>query len=139
VNDFWFEIVRRSRNRYAWVFIGVRDGRPRVLAESGRDYRSRKKARRAIARLRYEVQDAEIRRPFTLPRTRFQRVPGVVPLIVDGGVSSSASISHGGSVRTRPRRVHGAQETAEQQTAAAEQETPKEDAPVAAGRKGKAT
>jgi hypothetical protein len=89
VKDFWFEIVRRSRKRYEWVFVGARDGRPRVLARSGRDYRSRKKTRRAIERLQYAFPRADIRNadPFPLPYTKFEVVPGVLPLRVQSAPS----------------------------------------------------
>lgn len=82
MNEFFFDIIRRSRNSYEWVFVAFRDGRPRVLARSGRDYRSRKKTRRAIERLQYAFPRAEIRSrdPYPLPYTRFDLVPGVLPL-----------------------------------------------------------
>jgi hypothetical protein len=83
VNDY-FEIVRRSRKRFEWVFVSVRDGRHRVVARSGRDYRSRKKVLRAIRGLQHDFRHAEIRdnNPFRFPRTKFEIVPGVLPLRV---------------------------------------------------------
>lgn len=103
MNDYWFEIVRRSRKRYDWVFVADRDGRPRVLARSGRDYRSRKKVRRAIARLQDAFPYAEIRSrdQFRLPNSRFEVVPGVLPLRVQS--ASAGFVSDG----ARERRYAG--------------------------------
>src|SRR5262245_28224572 len=144
MNDFWFEIVRRSFDRYEWVFVGLRDGRPRVLARSGRDYRSRKKARRAIAQVREAFPGAEVRRSFTLPRTRFQLVPGVLPLIVEDAPSGATPIIYGGTVTPRsPARTNGADAAAEAprepEPAPEQEEPPKEDKPVATARRRKAT
>lgn len=98
MNDYWFQIVRRSRKRYDWVFVAVRDGRPRVLARSGRDYRSRKKTRRAIERLQYAFPRAEVRSndPFRLPYTKFEIVPGVLPLRVQAPAGSVPASARGG-------------------------------------------
>lgn len=149
MNDFWFEIVRRSRKRYDWVFVAARDGRPRVLARSGRDYRSRKKTRRAITRLRSAFPLAEIRDtdPFRLPYTRFEVVPGVLPLRVQSTQAGYVPAEARGReyAAVTPAREPG-------ETPAEPAETPVEPAaevteppvepepkPVAAGRRRRAT
>ncbi|WP_439380758.1 hypothetical protein [Amycolatopsis lexingtonensis] len=76
MKDFWFEIVTAENGRYGWVFFSGRRGKQRELARSTRLYKSAGKARRAIGKLR----GAPIGRPFTLPRTKFEFVPDVVPL-----------------------------------------------------------
>jgi uncharacterized protein YegP (UPF0339 family) len=81
-----FEIVRRPNGRFAWRFVVRKDGRPRVLARSARDYRTRARAVEAIDTMREaDVVDAggADPEPFPLPVTRFRIVSGVVPLIVD--------------------------------------------------------
>lgn len=156
VNDFWFEVVRRSRNRYDWVFVADCDGRPRVLARSGREYRSRKKVRRAIRRLRYEFPRADIRRGdegFSLPRTRFELVPGVLPLVVrESRRNVLASRGHATVARrsSGPRDVETREQPAlepspqretrpEPEPVSQGAETSAQEKPVAAGRKRKAT
>ena len=52
-----FEIVRGSFGRYSWQFVELDGGRRRVLARSGRDYGSRKRAREAIIQLKELVPD----------------------------------------------------------------------------------
>lgn len=140
MNEFWFEIVRRSRNRYEWVFVAVRDGRPRVLARAGRDYRSRKKVRRAIERLRCAFPQAEIRRrePYPLPYTRFEVVPGVLPLMVEASPEGYVPAA----ARERQFAAITPAKAQEQPRVAAPQEKEKEaqePKPVPAGGKKKAT
>jgi hypothetical protein len=145
VKDFWFEIVRRSRKRYEWVFVGTRDGRPRVLARSGRDYRSRKKTRRAIRRLQYAFPRADSRNadPFPLPYTKFEVVPGVLPLRVQSAPSGyvPASAREPGFGALPPAR---SQEPAEPSAQEEQQPEPREQPeqerkPVTAGRRRKTT
>jgi hypothetical protein len=89
--QYWFEIFRRTYDRWSWHFVEVRDGERRVLARSGRDYRSRRRARRAIRALKRAVRGAQVVVPggngqegFPLPASSFALVPGVVPLMVGG-------------------------------------------------------
>lgn len=150
MNDFWFEIVRRSRKRYEWVFVGVRDGRPRVLARSGRDYQSRKKTRRAIRRLQYAFPRADIRNadPFPLPYTRFEIVPGVLPLRVQSAPSGyvpATARKRGYGALAPARSEEPATAPAEQQAAPEEQpaeprEQPEQERkPLTVGRRRKTT
>lgn len=152
VNDFWFEIVRRSRKSYEWVFVGVKDGRPRVLARSGRDYQSRKKTRRAIRRLQYAFPRADIRNtdPFPLPYTKFEVVPGVLPLRVQsapsGYVPATARESgYGALAPARSQEPAPAEQQTEQQAAPEEQpaepqEQPEQERkPLTVGRRRKTT
>ena len=139
MSHFWFEIIRRSRKRFEWVFVGVRDGRPRVLARSGRDYRSRKRARRAIRRLQYAFPEAGIRNAdrFSLPYTKFELVPGVLPLRVQsapsGYVPAEAS-KREYTALTPARAQEQPAEPEEQPTEPAEEQKP-----VTTGRRRKAT
>ena len=86
MRTFFFEITRSGFGRYAWVFVEIRDHRRRVLARSARDYKSRKRVRAAIERLRAAVPGARVvdgtGARFRLPPTRFHYVPGVLPLPV---------------------------------------------------------
>jgi uncharacterized protein YegP (UPF0339 family) len=88
MKKYWFEIVRRASKRYSWLFVELRDGRQRVLACSARDYRSRKRARRAVTMLQSAVPGAYVieRRcstdRFMVPDSSFQLVSGVLPLVV---------------------------------------------------------
>ena len=86
--QFRFEIIRRGDDRYYWLFVVLerrrRRRRRRVLARSTRDYRSVQKTIDAIAKLQsatnvFDTTDDAIR----LPVTFFQRVPGVVPLMIE--------------------------------------------------------
>jgi hypothetical protein len=86
--EYWFEIFRENVDRWAWRFVVLRDGERRVLARSGRDFRSRRRARRSIRRLRTNIEGAPIivvgQGGFPLPASTFTLVPGVVPLPVQG-------------------------------------------------------
>jgi hypothetical protein len=88
MKKYWFQIVRRAYKRYSWLFVEVRDGQQRVLACSARDYRSRKRARRAVTVLQRVVPDADVielrgsKDPFAVPSSSFQLVSDVVPLVV---------------------------------------------------------
>jgi hypothetical protein len=86
--EYWFEIFRQNVDRWAWRFVVLRDGERRVLARSGRDFRSRRRARRSIRRLRTNIEGAPIivvgQGGFPLPASTFTLVPGVVPLPVQG-------------------------------------------------------
>jgi hypothetical protein len=86
--DYHFEIVRRTYRRFSWRFVVIEeDGRRRVLDRSHRDYRSRKRVRRAILAMQSahvddcSGSDGDL---FPLPATSFRIVGGVVPLMVDG-------------------------------------------------------
>ena len=85
MKDSHFVIVHRFNDRYAWLFVVGEGRRRRVLARSTRDFRSRAKAKKAINKMRgAPVAPRDPRRkPFPLPTTSFQIVPGVVPLIVE--------------------------------------------------------
>jgi hypothetical protein len=98
------------------VFVAVFDGRPRVLARAGRDYRSRKKVRRAIGRLRNVFPRAKIRGKgrFHLPYAKFEIVPGVLPLRVQASQSGYV-----------PFAAHGREFTAITPGRAQEAETPR--------------
>jgi hypothetical protein len=90
--QYYFEIFRQTFDRWSWRFVVVRDGERRVLARSGPDYRSRRRARRAIRRLKRAVRGASVvvvsgstgQDGFPLPASSFAFVPGVVPLVVRG-------------------------------------------------------
>jgi uncharacterized protein YegP (UPF0339 family) len=84
-----FEIFRQTYDRWSWRFVVVDDDQSRVLARSGRTYRSRRRARRAIRALKRTVPGAPVvvtgpsgQEGFPLPATSFAFVPGVVPLVV---------------------------------------------------------
>jgi hypothetical protein len=117
--QFWFEIFRQAYDRWSWHFVEVSGGQRRVLARSGRDYSSRKKARKAAYRFVETLQDAQIMPGtggYRLPASRFDVDYGVVPLMA--GVSR-----RGGKPRRRDRRervaVVAAAEPAQSQAAAA--------------------
>ena len=81
---FRFEIIRRGRDRYYWLFVSVnKRGRRRVLARSARDFRSLEKATQAIDKVRdTEVVVDTTQDRFPLPATSFRVLSGVVPLMV---------------------------------------------------------
>jgi hypothetical protein len=91
MREFWFEIVRRSFDRYVWLFVRNKGGQRRVLAYSARDYGSPEKARDAIVALQAVIPGAPIEEggtsndhePFELPATTFAFVSGVLPLSVE--------------------------------------------------------
>jgi len=83
VNPYFFEIVCRGGDRYSWILVRDRDGRRRVLARAHRDYRSPRKARRAVEALKEVVGAADIVIAFDhypLPVATFEVVAGVLPL-----------------------------------------------------------
>jgi uncharacterized protein YegP (UPF0339 family) len=108
MKQYRFEIVRRTNNRYSWLFVKVKDGRHRVLASSARDYGSRRKAMKAIAAWKKAVPGADVfdvygpteRPPFTASASNFQLVSGVLPLIVE----ESPIEYHSAAVRRRERK-----------------------------------
>lgn len=105
--QYWFEIFRQAYDRWSWHFVEVRDGRRRVLARSGRDYGSRKKARKSVRRFMAALQGAEIMPGtggYRLPASRFAVDYGVVPLM--------AGVSRGKGRRGRDRRERVAVATA---------------------------
>jgi hypothetical protein len=83
VNPYFFEIVRRGGDRYSWILVRDHDDRRRVLARAHRDYRSLRKARRAVEALKEVVGAADIVTAFDhypLPVATFEVVAGVLPL-----------------------------------------------------------
>jgi hypothetical protein len=84
MSSYRFEIVRRRSDRFGWRVVAIDDAGRRVLGRSERSYRSRKKANQAIDALRAaDVDDTTRPRDgFPLPATKFEVVPGVLPLIV---------------------------------------------------------
>jgi hypothetical protein len=143
--QYWFEIFRRTYDRWSWHFVEVRDGERRVLARSGRDYRSRRRARRAIRALKRAVRGAQVVVPgasgqegFPLPASRFALVPGVVPLMMGG---PPIEYDPAEARQREPSRPAVQQEVAE--AAAPEPEPPgtpdKKPTPKRGGRKPRAT
>jgi len=149
----WFEIVRRAAKRYSWLFVEVRDGQQRVLAYSARDYRSRKKARKAVAALQRVVPGAEVfelcdRDRFTVPASNFRLVSGVLPLVVgESPIAYPSAVirrrepkrrSSQAKMRERPEEaVSPAQPAVQQRAAETEPEpsaTPAQERPSRRGR-----
>jgi hypothetical protein len=60
MGTFCFNVIRLPHGRFTWVLLERREGVARVVARSGRDYRSRKRVQRAIERLQESVGAAEI-------------------------------------------------------------------------------
>jgi hypothetical protein len=86
--QYWFEVFRQANDRWSWQFVEFRGGRPRVLARSGRDYRSRKRARLAVRKFTEGIAGAQIlpgAGGYQLPASRFAVDYNVVPLMA--GVS----------------------------------------------------
>ncbi|MBE1495333.1 hypothetical protein H4696_002433 [Amycolatopsis lexingtonensis] len=100
MKDFWFEIFATEEGRYGWVFFSGRRGQQRELARSTRLYKSAGKTRRAIGKLR----GARIGRPFTLPRTTFEFVPGVVPLTAKEAATGGRPVAAAERAAGKPRR-----------------------------------
>jgi uncharacterized protein YegP (UPF0339 family) len=123
--EYWFEIFRQNVDRWAWRFVVLRDGERRVLARSGRDFRSRRRARRSIRRLRSNIQGAPIivvgQGGFPLPATTFALVPGVVPLPVQGSpdefepAGARQSLGTGGAPLAELRTQNGEPVQAQEQ------------------------
>ena len=82
--SYRFEIVRRKSDRFGWRVVAIDGARRRVVGRSERSYRSRKKVWKAIDALQVANVDdtTRPRRGSHLPDTRFEVVPGVLPLIV---------------------------------------------------------
>jgi hypothetical protein len=101
-SSYRFEIVRRRSDRFGWRVVAIDDARRRVLGRSERDYRSRKKAKKAIDALRVALVEDTTRSPrgSRLPDTEFEVVPGVLPLIVaERPVEYSLAARRRGDVR----------------------------------------
>jgi hypothetical protein len=97
VKHYRYEIFRRTYRGYSWRFVVLKDGQRQVLARSHRDYRSRKKVKRAIDALQHaDVVDLSVTPvPVLLPHSTFKFVPGVSPLMVgDYTVAYAASSLH---------------------------------------------
>ena len=81
MSRYSFEIIRRGLDRFSWVFVEVCDGRRRVLARADRDFRKKKRAKKAACALQEAVADAEIidatgdEDSFDLPATSFEIAP----------------------------------------------------------------
>ena len=105
--QYWFEVFRQAYNRWSWQFVEFRDGRPRVLARSGRDYRSRKRARMAVRKFTEAIEGAQIvpgGGGYPLPVSRFAVDYNVMPLMA--GVSR-----RGYKPKKKRPREHEAQAT----------------------------
>jgi hypothetical protein len=117
-SSYRFEIVRRKSDRFGWRVVAIDDVRRRVLGRSERSYPSRKKAKKAIDALRVAYVD-DTTRPrdgFPLPTTRFEVVPGVLPLIVaEGPVEYSLAARRRGDARAEKDATP--EEAAQAQTA----------------------
>jgi hypothetical protein len=83
-SSYRFEIVRRKSDRFGWRVVAIDDAGRRVVGRSERSYRSREKVNQAIDALREADVDETTcpRDGFSLPATRFEVLPGVLPLIV---------------------------------------------------------
>jgi hypothetical protein len=121
----WFEIVRRTYDRYGWIFVEIRGGRRRVLARSERTYKSKGRVRAAITSLKDVIGDAEVVDAtrsggfVDLPATSFEFTPEALPLVVgepDRGrrrgsgrraASRRGSDRAGGSIRLAPKGPGG--------------------------------
>jgi hypothetical protein len=125
--QYWFEIFRQTSDRWVWHFIELRDGRRRVLARSGRDYRSRRRALRAARRFTEALRRSQVTfgsGGFQLPASSFAVDFDVVPLMA--GVSRSGFESP-----TKRRRDRADQAAPAEDQAAAEQPVKAEQAPQA--------
>ncbi|MEU7790657.1 hypothetical protein [Amycolatopsis sp. NPDC049159] len=127
MQDFWFEIIAVDKKAYSWVCYSGRRGKQRELAKSSRFYKSGKKARRAIRRLR----GAGIGRPFSLPRTKFEIIPGVAPLIVRGTSSRTRPAASRSTAGTSMGPATGAPAADTSQPAAPTQPPPPTETPRA--------
>jgi hypothetical protein len=123
--QYWFEIFRQSFDRWSWRFVENRDGKRRVLARSSRDFRSRRRARRSIRRLRRNILGAPIivvgQGGFPLPASTFTIVPGVQPLPVQRSsddfepAGARQSVATGGGPLAVPRTHNGEPVQAQEQ------------------------
>ena len=100
--QYRFEIVGRAFGRFTWRLVELRARRRRVLARSDQDYSSLEKVGAAITEFQAIVDDAPVVTttepggvPFPLPPSRFELVPGVVPLVVDEFPDQDDELSEG--------------------------------------------
>ena len=104
--QYWFEIFRQTYDRWSWHFVELTpDGRRRVLARSGRDYGSRKRARKAVRAFTEVLEGAQVMSGvggFPLPASSFAVDYDVVPLM--------AGVSRPGYEPKRTRRRDRADE-----------------------------
>lgn len=95
MTTFSFKIILLNNGRYAWMFVQRRKrGGLRILARSGRDYSTRKKARRAVKALKKAVKGAPIEDDtslFSVTHTEFV-IQDAVPLQF-GGRNGSPSVA----------------------------------------------
>lgn len=91
MTDYRFEIVKRAKGRFSWVFAEGDGGRRRVLARADRDYRNKKRAKEAIETVRRRASGADVVSPVRspndtdLPATSFEFAEDVLPLPVVSG------------------------------------------------------
>jgi uncharacterized protein YegP (UPF0339 family) len=90
VPRYSFEIEKRAKKRFSWVFVEYAGRGRRVLARSNRDYKRKKRAEKAVCTFRKKTGSADIRDAdggtdaFDLPPSRFEFTPYAVSLRVSG-------------------------------------------------------
>jgi uncharacterized protein YegP (UPF0339 family) len=79
--NHYFEIVRRPDGNFSWEFV---DARGRLVARSDHDWRSKKKVRKAINRLKRMMDNAVVVDTTNAgyPKISFTLTPYVLPLLV---------------------------------------------------------
>jgi uncharacterized protein YegP (UPF0339 family) len=95
MNEFLFEIFRRNVDRYSWRLVAS-DGERRVLARASRDYKSVKKARKAVYALKRAVKTADVGYVTSGvygPVAEFEIVGDVFPLRVGTFTSGRATVA----------------------------------------------
>jgi hypothetical protein len=120
---FWFEIVRRAFGRFSWEFVAVGGGTRRVHARAGRDFGSKKQARKAVRTIQAAVAGPEMvtatlkafqevivgaeiidatgdEDSFDFAASNFEIAPDAVPLVV---AQSFAQRTRGNGQRRRSR------------------------------------
>jgi hypothetical protein len=132
MRTFRFNIIRSPIGNFTWVLLESRDGVARVVALSGRRYRSARKTRKAIKRLQASVAGAEIFAPgdgdlCQLPDSVFAVDTSAVPLVV-GQVFGRRRRrkKDAGSVSTRAKEPRPVASTSSSKATNAAQEAPGE-------------
>ncbi|MFI7065683.1 hypothetical protein ACIBL3_32125 [Kribbella sp. NPDC050124] len=96
MTTFSFKIILLNNGRYAWMFVQRRKGgNLRILARSGRDYSTRKKARVAVKLLKKAIKGAKIEDDtslFSVTHTEFV-IRDTVPLHFGGRSNGSRSVA----------------------------------------------
>jgi len=98
VSDYRFEIVPHGYGRYGWLLAEYDPERREAILRSRRGYRTKKKARKAIAKLQeivaravvVDAMDGDDSSAYALPVGQFHLVPGVLPLPTQGSPVSHA-------------------------------------------------